>query len=112
MDMIKSIKTWNSHLLHRDTVQFLDQLVIVFRPLSDVARSVENRSDLVCPDDRISRSCQICSICYRCDCNLSHLSDLLLECHLLEDLLDLGFDFLVLRNCGSNLRRCAARHKS
>ena len=112
VDMVKSIKAWDAHLLHRDTVQLLDEAVIVFRPLSDVARSIEDRSHLVCPDDRITGCSKVDSICDRCYCNLSHLADLLLESHLLEDLFDLGLDLLVLRNCRSHLRRCAARCKS
>ena len=105
--MVKTVKAWDSHLLHGDTVEFGDELVISFRRLRDIARSVEHRADLVCPDDGITCRGDVKAIGDCCRRNLGHLADLLFKGHAFEDLLDLSLDLLVLRNGRFCLRSTA-----
>ena len=107
--MVQTIKGRNSCLLDRYSVDFSDELVIVGRSLSDLARSVEDRSYLVCTQNRISRSSKIHSVSDRSDRNLGHLADLLLESHAPEYLLDLSLYRGIIRNSALHLRSIAAR---
>ena len=107
--MVKTIKSRDACLFKRDTVHFLDEVVESLRSLSAICKGVEYRTDLVGSEDRVTCRCKLNAVCESGCSNLSHLTDFLLKCHSFENLLDLRFDFLVLRDCRGNRCLTAAR---
>ena len=105
MDMVKSVETRDSGSLDRNPVEFLDEPVISLRRLSDIAGSIENRTNLVCPHYRITCRGDVKAVCNGGCSDLSHLSHLLLQSHSFEDFLNLHFYLLVLWNGRRGLLR-------
>ena len=116
--MVQTIKCRDAGLLDGYTVYLSDQPVISLGCLAHVTRRIENRTDLVCTENRISGCSQLCTVRYGSDGDLSHLTDLLLKSHLLQDLLNLCLNRRITWNCRSDRRypctgrsQCRYRHQ-
>ena len=95
MDMVQTVKTRDSDVLHGHPVELLDKDIIILRSLSLTIRSVKNRSYLMDADHGISHLGQIQAIRDGCHSDLGHLTDLLFEGHALQCIFHLPFKFPV-----------------